>query len=1153
MVADIGRVTYKYSDSAESYLNYYLLDMDSAQPSLKRLATSSTTSIPQLTAWDEYMQVEWVDESVENKTLSEIYRLNIFSAVLGGINHGAQSSLYVCLHFPFYKGEAFEKLSTLYQAIRATQTPNNISFIGYCTDLAEMIEPSVNGVKFLSATEQVAAYKKFKEENNLPLNNHLTLFQNAFQNGIPLDLDRKSLVDVIAQLITIYVEYYDEIYPNTVEFADASSFGLSSIALDKYRFVEYLLQKTLLHEMDRVSIMSSEISVNEVFDQVRSLLRNKNRILSEYLAKMDSLSRDEWNIVKAEQFLDSEAESILAKCKEIYATNKSIPMHTALLAALLQTKCDLFNQMVFDPASPDINDLFIEPIDYFIAHDKTHMLWEDEETPLKNPVKEMKSLNLQLINSESQIKELENKLQSYEQELTKSEKIDTVTPLNGDGFFHLNEGRSYKLIPRLKEEALAETYEPHEVRATSLDMRSYFSSIKDQGEIGSCLAFALTSVFEYVMYSANRTKEVNLSEQFLYYNARMLGSEGGEVHGVNGSFLKPAIESLIQYGIASEDEWPYVKERADEKPSDKAYEDAKKRMLKKAQNVPRNVNAIKSALEDGYPVVGSFTLCPSFANIDHGFVTMPDEEEISYAKENSENSAHAMTIVGFEDNLQCFLVRNSWGKGWGVFGYCYVPYGYVEHESLFNYACILTEVDAETGKERPKEIAVLKLDDGDVAIRYYSALAALHKEQTVVATTAEARYDLSKKFEDLKQRLANHNHCEEYIQLTCEKTREEQEELRKEIKSEKELQEKEYDEYVAFRKKLTKQTVLYSLGVWGVVFLYNRLIKYLMSQGWMQDLVAWVDSAVEGCAVFFHNLFSDNRISSVEYDVDLIVDWLHYVVIAVIVGIALFKGHRQWRVWRDSRDAHEEKIRRLNKAISSKQKEIDEFRFRTQVACKLIGTLDRMQTKLQQSYSNIVSRLNNLRAWYAELSSSVHQVDLGSHIPTTSLLDQRKLDGFFEAHLQNKENFSIDFMENIQRHEISENYLNEYQKELRNQVITKLMSEPCLTDFDMSAHIALDKYADMLKAVMSSPVDGAVSIEDIKHQSDIFMHIRPTRRGVIPPSTYLFAPASQQHEQQLRQKVGRGIDSYLPCTNRDRVTFLQIVNLYFDECVMFQS
>ena len=44
---------------------------------------------------------------------------------------------------------------------------------------------------------------------------------------------------------------------------------------------------------------------------------------------------------------------------------------------------------------------------------------------------------------------------------------------------------------------------------------------------------------------------------------------------------------------------------------------------------------------------------------------------------DSSQGGHAILIVGFDDNRQLFIVRNSWGADWGDRGYCYFPYSYV--------------------------------------------------------------------------------------------------------------------------------------------------------------------------------------------------------------------------------------------------------------------------------------------------------------------------------------------------------------------------------------------------------------------------------------------------------------------------------------------
>jgi len=43
---------------------------------------------------------------------------------------------------------------------------------------------------------------------------------------------------------------------------------------------------------------------------------------------------------------------------------------------------------------------------------------------------------------------------------------------------------------------------------------------------------------------------------------------------------------------------------------------------------------------------------------------------------------HAVLAVGYDDANQWFIVRNSWGTGWGMKGYFTLPYSYLLDQNL---------------------------------------------------------------------------------------------------------------------------------------------------------------------------------------------------------------------------------------------------------------------------------------------------------------------------------------------------------------------------------------------------------------------------------------------------------------------------------------
>ena len=60
----------------------------------------------------------------------------------------------------------------------------------------------------------------------------------------------------------------------------------------------------------------------------------------------------------------------------------------------------------------------------------------------------------------------------------------------------------------------------------------------------------------------------------------------------------------------------------------------------------------------------------------NGIMPMPD-----FSKETVVGG-HAVLAVGYDEKKQIVLVRNSWGTGWGVKGYFWMPYAYITNTHL---------------------------------------------------------------------------------------------------------------------------------------------------------------------------------------------------------------------------------------------------------------------------------------------------------------------------------------------------------------------------------------------------------------------------------------------------------------------------------------
>lgn len=191
----------------------------------------------------------------------------------------------------------------------------------------------------------------------------------------------------------------------------------------------------------------------------------------------------------------------------------------------------------------------------------------------------------------------------------------------------------------------------------NVDGENYVTPIRDQAQCGSCWAFGAVACMESRMaidaFAPNPT--VDLSEQYL-----VSCSPGS----CNGYSISGTCEFLKNQGTLTEGCMGY--EATDNVPCSSHCPWGTMEMVR-VQNwgwIGPNRDAIKTRVLDG-PVYVAFTVYSDFQAYTGGVY-----EHVWGGQEGG----HAVAIVGWDDALQCWICKNSWGN-WGEGGYFRIKYG----------------------------------------------------------------------------------------------------------------------------------------------------------------------------------------------------------------------------------------------------------------------------------------------------------------------------------------------------------------------------------------------------------------------------------------------------------------------------------------------
>jgi C1A family cysteine protease len=208
-----------------------------------------------------------------------------------------------------------------------------------------------------------------------------------------------------------------------------------------------------------------------------------------------------------------------------------------------------------------------------------------------------------------------------------------------------------------------------------VDLRTACPPVYDQGALGSCTANAIAAALEFDQMKQALGDIFAPSRLFIYYNERVIE---GTVDEDAGAMIRDGMKRVAKEGAPHERLWPYVISKFRTKPAPASYKDAAKHPAVLYQRLVQHVSQFQACLAAGYPFVFGFAVYESFesgAVAKSGRVPMPKRTE-------RQLGGHAVLGVGYDVPKRVFIVRNSWGEGWGMQGYFTMPFDYLFDSNL---------------------------------------------------------------------------------------------------------------------------------------------------------------------------------------------------------------------------------------------------------------------------------------------------------------------------------------------------------------------------------------------------------------------------------------------------------------------------------------
>lgn len=210
----------------------------------------------------------------------------------------------------------------------------------------------------------------------------------------------------------------------------------------------------------------------------------------------------------------------------------------------------------------------------------------------------------------------------------------------------------------------------------SVDLRQAWWSVGDQGTTGSCVGWASAEgVVRYHMVAANKlAKNEQLSPRYVWMASKETDqfTQRPEtfIEGA-GTELKAAMDICRKYGVVTMAQLPFaINTLMYSGPENAFFAAAAQRRITSYFNLGKDLNQWKSWLASNGPILAGFSVDQTWDNATstHG--------NLDVFFPNTVRGGHAVTIVGYTASGR-FIIRNSWGTGWGDKGFGYALPAYI--------------------------------------------------------------------------------------------------------------------------------------------------------------------------------------------------------------------------------------------------------------------------------------------------------------------------------------------------------------------------------------------------------------------------------------------------------------------------------------------